>query len=142
MTDPQKTPTGTPPQHLGAPVGGQAPTRATMGAYTRMLARINDSDIRERLIGPGGEMLRAVGAELDELRELMNATGAAPKMSDIEADALTRFLDDHFTLAGHTPAPGERLVMRTMMTLRGLVAELQSAQKALSEARAGGTPDE
>jgi len=140
MSGDQKAAPESAPRYLGAPVGGQAPARAISGAYSRILARIADADVRERLLGQGGEMLRAIAAELDDLRVLMNSTGAAPKMSDIEADALNRFLDEHFTLAGHTPAPGERLVMRTMMTLRGLVQELQSAQRALSEARTSGTP--
>ncbi len=146
MTDPapQQTPGGTPPRHLGAPVGGQTPTRATTGALGRILQRIDDPDLRPMLEShKGGQLARAIAAELDIIHSALGQQGqdrAPSLMTDIEATALEQWLHQHFALTGNPPQAGERLVNRVMLTLHGLVQQLQECQRALADRRQSGTP--
>lgn len=137
-----------PRQPLGTPVRGAAPVSpagAHSPALQRILQRIEDPDLREALLSPkGGQFCRAVAAELDFVMGAVDrnaaATGPATLISDVEAKALIRYLDDHFLIAGHTPEPGQRLVMRTMLTLKGLADQLIALQRSVSQSGSGGTP--
>lgn len=68
------------------------------------------------------------------------ATGPGTLITDVEAEAIIRFLDEHFLIAGHTPEPGQRLTMRIMLTLKGLADQLVTLQRSVSQATHGGTP--
>ena len=135
-------------QPLGASVGGAAPVSpasAPSPALTRILQRIADPDLREQLLTPkGGQFCRAVAAELDFVMESVarNAAtmGPAPLVSDVEAEAIIRFLDDHFLIAGHTQEPGQRLTMRIMLTLKGIADQLITLQRSVSQVTHSGTP--
>ena len=137
-----------PRQPLGTPVGGTAPVSpagAPSPALARILQRIDDPELRAQLLTTkGGQFCRAVAAELDLVMRAVDQTattmGPATIISDVEAQALTRYLDDHFMIAGHVPTSGQRLVMRTMLTLKGLADQLIALQRQVSQAGSGGTP--
>ncbi len=137
-----------PRQPLGAPVGGAAPVgpaSAPSPALTRILQRIDDPEIREQLLTPrAGQFCRAVASELDFVMQAIDrvaaTTGPGTLISDVEAQALIRFLDEHFVIAGHVPDPRQRLTMRIMLTLKGLVDQLTELQRTVSQPRGGGTP--
>lgn len=131
-------------QPLGAPVGGAAPVSpasAPSPAITRILQRITDPDLREQLMTPkGGQFCRAIASELDLMMQAIDRNATATLITDVEASAITRFLDDHFLISGHTPDPGQRLTMRIMLTLKGLADQLIALQRTVSQANHGGTP--
>lgn len=146
MTDPasQQAPVNTSHQPLGSPVGGQRPAPVTTGAMTRILQRIDDPELRQMLEGhKGGQLARAVAAELDILHTMITNHGqerAPVLMTDIEATALEQWLHQHFALTGQPPEPGDRLVNRVMLTLHGLFQQLQNHQRTLAERQPSGTP--
>lgn len=144
-TEPQAAPDDT-PRHLGAPVGGgQMSPPVAQGAIARILQRIDDTELRERLSEHrGGQFARAVAGEIDDLYAAIanrDTQGRAPTlMTDAEAEALERWLHQHFSVAGHTPQPNERLVNHVMMVLVGMFTQVQELQRALSERQSSGTP--
>lgn len=126
-------------------MGGQAPASVATGAMARILHRIDDPELRQMLEGlKGGLFARAIAAELDTLHTMMASRGQerAPLalMTDLEAAALEQWLHQHFALTGRPPEPGERLINRVMMTLHGLVTQIQEHQRALADRQPRGTP--
>lgn len=143
-SSPQQTPTDAPHQPIGAPVGGHEPASVAMGAMSRILQRIEDPELRQMLESPkGGQFARAIASELDAIHTQIVNHGperASALMTDIEATALEKWLHQHFAITGRPPAPHERLVNRVMMTLHGLVQQIQEHQRALADRQQSGTP--
>lgn len=146
MTDvsPLQAPVDAPHQPVGAPVGGHEPASVATGAMARMLQRIDDPGLRLMLEShKGGQFARAVAGELDMLHAMIVNQGperAPALMTDLEATALEQWLHQHFAITGRPPEPRERLVNRVMLTLHGLVQQLQEHQSTLADRQQIGTP--
>lgn len=110
----------------------------------RILHRIDDPELRAMLEGhKGGQLARAVAAEIDSLHSILASQGpsrAPTMMTDDEAAGLEAWMFQHFAISGRTPQPGERLVSRVMMTLHGLVQQVQGYQRALATQPPNVTP--